>query len=163
MGGTIEKGKLADLVLLDANPLENISNAPDRAEYQDEVDDLYLVGRALSPWTKIARHASPVGAQPDPQLLPRTRDQNVSRNPICPVLVDATLVILPKLGCVTVRTGSLYCSQLNALNDSARTCSRASPRTVKDFAIARSTRRRPGPCTCEGFWVPGRTVARVIE
>ena len=44
----------------------------------------------------------------------------MSRNPICPVLVDATLVILPKLACVTVRTGSLYCSQLNALKASAR-------------------------------------------
>src|SRR5438128_1612361 len=76
--------------------------------------------------------------------LTLTHDQNVSRNPICPVLVDATLVILPKLGAVTVTTGSLYCSQLNALNDSARTCSRASPRMVKDFAIAMSTRRRPG-------------------
>src|SRR5207302_2977020 len=52
--------------------------------------------------------------------LTLSHSQNVSRTPICPVLVDATLVILPKLGCVTVRTGSLYCSQLNALNASAR-------------------------------------------
>src|SRR5712671_5378119 len=45
------------------------------------------------------------------------RPQKVSRSPICPVLVDATLVIWPKLGATTFRTGLLYCGQLNTLND----------------------------------------------
>src|SRR5947207_15903407 len=89
-------------------------------------------------------------------------NQNVSRRPIWPVLVDATPVILPKLGAVRVVTGLLYCGQLNALNASARTCSSVPPRRLNDFANERSTRRRPGPCTCEGFCVPGRIVAFVM-
>src|SRR5437870_9389787 len=88
--------------------------------------------------------------------------QKITRSPICPVLVDATPWILPKLGAVTFRTGLLYCRQLNALNASARSCSRIPRERLNDFAIARSTRRRPGPWTCEGFCVPGRSVARVI-
>src|SRR3954471_19166858 len=48
-------------------------------------------------------------------------DQKVSRSPICPVLVDATLVIWPKLGATTFSSGLLYCAQLNTLNDSKRT------------------------------------------
>ena len=51
----------------------------------------------------------------------QVRDQNVSLSPICPVLVDATLVIWPKLGATTFRTGLLYCGQLKTLNDSKRT------------------------------------------
>jgi hypothetical protein len=41
--------------------------------------------------------------------------------------------------------GLLYCRQLNALNDSACTCSRTVRPSSNDFAIDRSTRRRPGP------------------
>src|SRR5206468_1582965 len=40
--------------------------------------------------------------------------------PICPVLVDATPWILPKLGAVTFTMGLLYSRQLKALNASAR-------------------------------------------
>jgi len=55
-----------------------------------------------------------------PRRCVEARDQNVSRSPICPVLVDATLVIWPKVGEVTVVFGLLYCRQLNTLNDSMR-------------------------------------------
>ena len=48
-------------------------------------------------------------------------DQNVNRKPNCPVLVDPTLVIWPKLDCTMFVTGLLYCRQLNTLNDSKRT------------------------------------------
>ncbi len=54
------------------------------------------------------------------QRCVEARDQNVSRSPICPVLVDPTLVIWPKVGEVTVVFGLLYCRQLNTLNDSMR-------------------------------------------
>src|SRR6187401_2855579 len=84
------------------------------------------------------------------------------RSPICPVLVDATDVICPKFGAVTVVTGLLYCRQLNTLNDSKRNWICELPRKVNDFANVRSTRRRPGPRTSEEFWLPGRIVAPVV-
>src|SRR5262252_7047219 len=78
---------------------------------------------------------------------PSSRGQDGSLTPIWTVLVDATLVIWPKLGAETFRTGLLYCGQLKTLNDSKRTWSRIWPDKVKAFATVRSTRRRPGPCT----------------
>jgi hypothetical protein len=47
--------------------------------------------------------------------------QNVIRRPTWPVRVDATLVICPNVGDVTVVFGLLSCRQLNTLNDSKRT------------------------------------------
>jgi len=48
--GTVEVGKAADLVLLDANPIEDIRNA-------DKIEDAVVCGRYLdrSTWTKCSR------------------------------------------------------------------------------------------------------------
>ena len=86
----------------------------------------------------------------------------MNRNPICPVLVDPTLVICPNVGAVTVVLGLFNCRQLNTLNDSKRNWICEVPRKVNVFANVRSTRRRPGPRTSEEFWLPGRIVARVV-
>ena len=43
-----------------------------------------------------------------------------NRSPICPVLVDPTLVICPNVGAVTLVLGLFNCRQLNTLNDSNR-------------------------------------------
>jgi len=61
-----------------------------------------------------------ISGDADADLCP-LRSQNVSRRPTCPVRVDATPVINPKMGDVTVVLGLLYCRQLNTLNDSKRT------------------------------------------
>ncbi len=86
----------------------------------------------------------------------------MNRSPICPVLVDPTLVICPNVGAVTVVLGLFNCRQLNTLNDSKRNWICEVPRKVNVFANVRSTRRRPGPRTSEEFWLPGRIVAPVV-
>src|SRR5207248_2654202 len=110
--------------------------------------DRELLDLGISSRTAREMDHQPIGG-PGGSLARLAENQNVSRRPIWPVLVDATPVILPKLGAVRVVTGLLYCGQLNALNASARTCSSVPPRRLNDFASERSTRRRPGPCTCE--------------